>query len=233
MPHINPDRILYQDEHFLAVHKLSGELVVRGKGRVDKLPLLDFLRKDFPGVHPVNRLDFETSGIVIFARTRPALAKTLEGKFAGWTKTYRALVAGRIPKDTGEIRLQLPSRVKGEPVAAVTRYKVLERFGNSSYVETEIETGRHHQIRRHFRMIEHPLVLDSEYGNKKYNTVFTKEFGYRRFFLHAFAVTFPHPFTGQTVRIESPMPPTFLDILKRLKAAGEEDPRMGRRHAPR
>src|SRR3989338_10334133 len=74
---MSADRILYQDEHFLAVHKLSGELVVRGKGPVGKLPLLDFLKKDFPGLRPVNRLDFETSGVVLFARSKKALEMAL------------------------------------------------------------------------------------------------------------------------------------------------------------
>ena len=72
---LDPTRILFQDQHLLAVNKLSGELVVAGKGKVEKLPLLDFLKKDFPGLRAVHRLDFETSGVVLFARTKAAYEK--------------------------------------------------------------------------------------------------------------------------------------------------------------
>ena len=70
---IASERILFQDDYFLAVNKLSGELSVRGKGEMDKLPLFDFLRTEHPGIHPVNRLDFETSGVMLFAKSRKVL----------------------------------------------------------------------------------------------------------------------------------------------------------------
>lgn len=214
---ISRDRILYKDDAMLAVNKLTGELVVKGAGNVQKLPLLDFLKKEYPGLHPLNRLDFETSGIVLFARNKKILADVLSGKFRGWKKTYRTLVAGRIAQEHGQITFPLPARIKGEGnVPAITRYQVLERFVNSSYVEVGIETGRHHQIRRHFAMIKHPLVLDQVYGNEKFNRTFTKEFGFRRFFLHAWKVTFPHPVTGKEIMVEASMPKVFQDVLTKL-----------------
>ena len=100
-------RILFHDEHFLAVNKLGGELVVKGKGKVGKLPLLDFLRKEIPGVRPVNRLDFETSGIVLFARSKEALEKAME---MPTKKTYLTIVRGRVKPSQGEIRKSLPAR---------------------------------------------------------------------------------------------------------------------------
>ncbi len=215
---ISPDRILYNDHALLAVNKLAGELVVNGKGKVEKLPLFDFLKKDFPGIHPLNRLDFETSGIVLFARNRQVLADELAKKFKGWTKTYRTIVAGRIKKDRSEINMPLPSRTKGEGnVAALTRFRVIERFENATYVEVDIETGRHHQIRKHFQMIHHPLLLDEVYGDEKANKKFARFSGYRRFFLHAWKTKLPHPSTGQIVEIEAPMPRLFEEILKRLR----------------
>ncbi len=214
---IQPDRILFQDEHLLAVNKLSGELVVAGKGKMEKLPLFDFLKKDFPGLRAVHRLDFETSGVVVFAKTKAAQAAFLKTKFEQWKKIYHTLVMGMMAQKQGAIRKPLPARDRGT-VEAETLYNVIERFANSSYVAVEITTGRHHQIRRHFAEIHHPLVLDPIYGHKKFNGTFTQEFGYRRFFLHAAVAEFDHPMTGKKIRIEAPLPKQFTDILKRLRA---------------
>lgn len=216
---ISRDRILYCDDFILAVNKLSGELVVKGSGKVQKLPLYDFLRKEYPGIHPLNRLDFETSGIVLFARNKKVLADVLESRFTGWKKIYRTIVMGRIDRDQSQITIPLPSRIKTEEkIPAVTRYRVLHRFANCTEVEAEIETGRHHQIRRHFQLIKHPLVLDEIYGDKRFNRKFAQQMKYRRFFLHAWKVVFPHPVTGKEISIEAPMPRPFEEVLKKLQA---------------
>ena len=213
---ISRDRILYEDEHLLAVNKLGGELTVRGRGKVHKLPLFDFLKKDHPGLRVVHRLDFDSSGVVVFAKTKEAERKILNNKFDQWRKTYRTLVLGRIDRSSGAIRKKLPSRSRGL-VDAETLYTVLDRFANSTYLECVITTGRHHQIRLHFAGIDHPLVLDSEYGVGKFNQTFRQEFGYGKFFLHAAAVEFPHPITGKMIRIEAPLPKAFADVLGRLR----------------
>ncbi|OGJ71254.1 hypothetical protein A2454_02195 [Candidatus Peribacteria bacterium RIFOXYC2_FULL_55_14] len=215
---ISRDRILYQDDHLLAVNKLSGELVVKGKGEVGKLPLLDFLKKDYPGLRTLHRLDFETSGVVVFARTKQVYGKVMESGFSGWKKVYCTLVVGRMERERGEVRAPLPARSGKGTVEAVTRYTVLDRFANSSFVEAEIETGRHHQIRRHFASIGHPLALDHVYGNEKFNRVFTQEFRYRKFFLHAARVELLHPITGERIVIEAPLPKTFEKMIKTLKS---------------
>ncbi|MBI1813138.1 RluA family pseudouridine synthase [Candidatus Peregrinibacteria bacterium] len=214
---IDPKRILFRDDSFLAVLKLSGELVVKGKGRVDRLPLLDFLRKEFPGLHPISRLDFETSGVVLFARNRSVLKIFLDTKFAQWSKTYQAIVAHRIDRDQGLISFPLPARTAKVTVEAKTMYRVLERFADASLVEAETSTGRHHQIRRHLRMIGHPLALDAVYGQEKFNTLFTRAFHCRRFFLHASAVSFQHPVTKEMLRIEAPRPKVFEEMLGKLR----------------
>ncbi|MBI3331983.1 RluA family pseudouridine synthase [Candidatus Peregrinibacteria bacterium] len=243
---IDPKRILYKDDQFLAVHKLSGELSVKGKGAVDKLPLHDFLRKEFPGIRPVNRLDFETSGVMLFARTREALEAVMppSRKFnahslssrkpptplppspdggggteggEGWKKTYRTVVAGRLTKDHGAIHFPLPARNNKDTVPAHTAYRVLERYPDCTYIEAEIATGRHHQIRRHFQKIGHPLVLDQIYGDKKFNAAFSKAHRYRKFFLHAYSVEFVQPFTKEAVKINAPMPKVFEELLKKLR----------------
>jgi len=213
---IDSRRILFSDDSLLAVNKLSGELVVAGAGTSDKLSLLDFLRKDYPGLKPLHRLDFETSGVVVFARTKQVAEAVVTSKFKGWKKTYVTLVAGRMPRPSGAIRTPLPSRGEGV-VPAETVYRVLEVFANSCLVEADITTGRHHQIRRHFESIGHPLLLDEEYGNKGINRVFTREFHLRKFFLHAAKLSFPHPVTGQLLTIEAPLPRVFEGVLKQLK----------------
>jgi 23S rRNA pseudouridine955/2504/2580 synthase len=213
---ISPSRILFRDDHLLAVNKLSGELVVSGSGKSEKLALLDFLRRQYPGLRSLHRLDFETSGVVVFARTKQAFEAVMASKFRGWKKVYVTLIAGRLPHRRGEIRLRLPARGKGL-VPAITHYCVLEEFGNSSLVEAEIGTGRHHQIRRHFAAVGHPLVLDAVYGQQGFNRVFTREFGYRRFFLHAARLALPHPVTGKPLTIEAPMPRVFEEVLERLR----------------
>lgn len=215
---ISRDRILYEDAHLLAVNKLGGELVVKGKGEVGKLPLLDFLKKDYPGLRTLHRLDFETSGVVVFARTKEAYEQVMAAHFAGWKKIYRTLVVGRMDREKGEVRKPLPARSGKGTVEAVTRYTVLDRFANSSDVEATIETGRHHQIRRHFASIGYPLVLDHVYGNEKFNRVFTQEFGYRKFFLHAARIELPHPITGKGIVIEAPLPKTFEKMIKTLRS---------------
>ncbi len=214
---IHADRILHEDQWLLVVHKLAGELTVAGKGAMKKLPLFDFLRKDYPGIHPLNRLDFETSGIVVFVRSKPLLATMVEGGLRGWTKTYQALTAGVMKRDSGDIRLALPSRTKGEDIEAHTAYRVKERFRFATHVEVDISSGKRHQIRRHLALIGHPLLLDREYGDKKLNNGFSQKFGYHNFFLHASRVTFPHPVTGEPMTIEDPLPLAFTSILKRLR----------------
>ncbi len=216
---ISPDRILYDDPHLLAVTKLGGELVVRGKGPVGKLPLLDFLKKDHPSLRPVHRLDFETSGVVIFAKSASVLDKILEHNFRGWKKRYLAIVVGT-PKDKkGEIDIPLSPRTGDGKVEAKTGYKVLEEIGPVSLIEADIETGQFHQIRRHFSMIGHPLVSDEDHGNPKFNKRFSKRFKLHRFFLHASSVQFPHPVTGVWMKIESPVPMVFEKILRDMREA--------------
>lgn len=212
---ISPSRILHRDEHFLLVQKLAGELTVRGSGPVRKLPLFDLLRQQEPGIRPVNRLDFATSGIVMFARTRKALAAA---RACSFRKTYRALIAGSPGRQTGVIRAPLPARSGRGEVPAETHYHVLERFPGCTLVEAEIQGGgRQHQIRRHFSAIGHPLVLDNDYGDAGFNRAFARHHHYRRFFLHASSVSFRHPFTGHEVTVHAPIPRAFADMLDVLR----------------
>lgn len=215
---IAPERILFEDQWLLAVDKLGGELVVRGKGRLDKLPLLDFLRKRYPGLAPIHRLDFETSGVVVFAKSRKVLATILEKKFSGWHKQYRALVLGTPKYATHTIDERLPARSGDGKVAAETTYRVVETIGPVSFVELSFERGQRHQIRRHMALIRHPLILDHVYGNPKANRALGTFLKFHRFFLHAIGITFPHPVTGNIITISAPLPRAFEMALKKLRS---------------
>ncbi len=219
---ITKDRILFEDQWLLAVSKLGGELVVRGKGRLDKLPLLDFLKKDYPSLLAIHRLDFETSGVVVFAKSKSVLAKIIETKFEGWKKRYVAIVLGTPKKPENTIDYRLPARSGEGKVEALTHYKVRETIGPVCLVDLEIERGQKHQIRKHMAMIMHPLILDQVYGIPKANKEFEKFLKLKRFFLHASSVTFPHPVTEKEITVSAPLPPAFEATVKKMKKALKE-----------
>lgn len=112
----------------------------------------------------------------------------------------------------------VPARHRDVLVDAHTEYKVLARTsgGLCSLVEIRITTGRKHQIRRHFAMIKFPIVLDDEYGDRKFNRKFRLKFRLGRHFLHAWKILFAHPITGKNIEIVAPVPPDLSLILKRL-----------------
>lgn len=213
---IHSDRILYEDAHLLIVNKLPSELVVAASGE-GKLPLFDFLKKDYPGLRVLHRLDFGTSGVIAFARSAEVVAKVRISKFGGWKKYYHALVAGRMTRREGTIRKPLRARTHEGMVEAVTHYAVLATFRDATYVEARIETGRKHQIRQHFAGIGHPLLLDPLYGDKKADRAFARRFHYHRFFLHASSLTLLHPITGEIVRVAAPLPKVFAEAVERLQ----------------
>lgn len=219
---IDPKRVLFEDESLLAVMKLGGELVVAGKGKMDRLPLLNFLRKQYPSLAPIHRLDFETSGVVVFAKTKRVLESILESKSKGWSKKYLTIVLGHPKRTQGEITFKLTPRSGEGKVEASTQYRVLEQLGDCSLVECTIERGQKHQIRRHMQMIGHPLILDDVYGISKANRAFSKYLKMRRFLLHAESIDFPHPLTGAPVHIACEPPMSFLSAVKKLRAAKRE-----------
>lgn len=212
---LNRTRILYEDEHLLIINKLPQELVVAAEGE-GKLPLADFLRKDYPGIRVLHRLDFGTSGCVAFARTKEAAEFVKETKFNGWTKTYRAILQGRMERRVGELTKPLPARQGGELIPAKTTYRTTRVFRDATDVEAIIDTGRKHQIRRHFASIGHPLALDPLYGDKKKDKTFAKRYGYKRFFLHAWKLSLPHPITGKHISVIAPLPEAYMQALGRL-----------------
>ena len=173
-------------------------------------------------VHPVHRIDRDTSGLVLFARTGHAHHRLDVQLRAGeLRREYLALVDGVMSDDRGTINAPIarnprnPSlrivRDGGEP--AVTRFEVVERFPSATLVWLELETGRTHQIRVHMLHIGHPVLGDRQYGHRGMHMI-------KRQALHAARLAFVHPSSGELVELEAPLPPDMQSAVDRLKAAG-------------
>jgi 23S rRNA pseudouridine955/2504/2580 synthase len=223
--------LLHEDGHVLVLAKPAGLAAHPGTG-VTGPTLVDEVRAYLGEVPegefkpaPAHRLDRETSGVVVVAKTRQAIVKLAE-TFSEQhpKKVYLALVAGHVPKE-GVIDLPLAERqqtagskqVRGVNLqSALTRYRALGQGRDASLVEVEIETGRTHQIRRHFQAIGHPVVGDDKYGDFPLNRRARAEWGLRRMFLHAARLGLPHPVTGQPMTFRAPVPPELCAVIDRL-----------------
>lgn len=213
--------ILYADSDLIAVSKPSGMLVHRGWGR-DPSVLVDLVKEMAaqPVIHPLHRIDRQTSGVVLFAR-RGDVAAILQARFeAGEVeKTYLALVRGA-PPDEGIIDHPIPRRENGPRVPAVTAFRRLETLETEprvlSLVEARPRTGRLHQVRRHLKHIDHPVIGDANYGKGPLNRAVRERYGLERMALHAAAIAFPHPATGESVTIRAPLPDDLRLPLERM-----------------
>ena len=237
--------ILYEDIAVIVVNKPSGLLVT--PDRWDKgLPtiqdmLREYLRRNEDEPHAslrvVHRLDRDTSGAVIFAKdvkSQSFLSKQFEAGEV--TKTYHAIVTGRIPQPDGMITESLleSERKPGTMVVhkegkkSITLFTVLERFHHFTLVEARPLTGRTHQVRVHFQSIGHPLALDAQYGSSEPVLLSKLKPGYKpkdgpekpvipRLPLHALRVAFKEPTEGKTLVVEAPLPKDFARMVKLLR----------------
>jgi 23S rRNA pseudouridine1911/1915/1917 synthase len=214
--------VVYEDNDLLIVDKPAGVLAHANEGIQRAPSVADFARsrvKDSDTSRPgiVHRLDRDTSGLMIIAK-HPKAKQYLQDLFRsqGVTKTYQALVVGRLRPDKAKIELPIGrsqrSRAKQAPRpggrAAVTTYTVLAEYPGLSLVEIKPETGRTHQIRVHMSAIGHPLVGDGFYGKP--------DTSLKRHFLHASQLSFIAP-SGKPVDLESPLPQDLANYLARIK----------------
>lgn len=218
-----PVDVLYEDEDLIAVNKPAGMVVHAGAGRhagtlvnalLHRYGALSGVAGELrPGI--VHRLDRETSGVLLVARS-DAAHRNLAAQFAGRRveKTYLAMVTGVVKADHGVIerpiardplhRTRMTVRT-GSGRAAHTEYRVLRRFAAASYLEVKIGTGRTHQIRVHLAAIGHPVVGDRVYGAARRPEGLPPLEG--RFFLHAWRIRFAHPSTGLPLTVTAPLAP--------------------------
>jgi 23S rRNA pseudouridine1911/1915/1917 synthase len=224
-----PLRILYADKHIVVIDKASGMIVHPGvgasHGTLAHALLFHFpeIRSIGPEERPgiVHRLDKETSGVMVIARSQQAYFD-LKAQFKKREvkKVYLGLAWGKMPEPDGTMdwpigrhfkhgqRMSIKTR---SPRVAETRYRVLREFKDSSLLEIHPLTGRTHQIRVHLSASGHPLIGDGRYGSRKSRR------GSSRLFLHAHRLGFRHPDTAAWIEFCSPLPDDLDSLLKSIE----------------
>lgn len=219
------EAILHEDHDLLVVNKPAGMAVHAGSG----LPwgLIDALRQDRKGeyLELAHRLDRETSGCLVLARSGAALGHLAEQFRSGTVrKYYLCLLDGRLPEDLVEVDAPLartdggpggPVEVQEDGKQARTRFRLLQRFHDCSYVEAELLTGRTHQIRAHACHLGLPLAGDAKYADREAVKRW-KARGLGRLFLHAHRLGLNAP-SGEELEFNAPLPDALREVLDRLE----------------
>ncbi len=218
------ERIVFEDDRLLVLDKPAGLAVHGGSGvPYGCIEALRSLRPDLPSLELVHRLDQPTSGCLLLAKRRSTLralhALLREGRLE---KRYFGLLRGALGDGVTSVDAPLAVRhAGGEARAAVapdgkpahTAFRLLERYpGPSSFADITIGTGRTHQIRVHAAHIDHPLAGDDRYGDPAFNARLER-FGLKRLFLHAHAVAFNWPDTGEPFSVSVPLAPELAAVL--------------------
>jgi 23S rRNA pseudouridine1911/1915/1917 synthase len=238
-----PLNILYEDKDLLVVDKPAGMVVHPAAGNYQNTLVNALLHhcRDLSGIGGVlrpgivHRLDKNTSGLIVVAKTEKAL-NGLQDQFKGHQikKIYYTVVFGDVREDEGTINAPVgrhpTDRKKMSTFSkrgkdALTRWRVLERFGILTYLEIQIETGRTHQIRVHLNAIGHPVLGDNVYGNsaKKIQNIFDHFLQSRlkmlkRQALHAGVLGFAHPIQRRYLEFSSPLPQDMAAVLKTMRS---------------
>jgi len=223
--------IIYEDHDVILVNKPKNMVVHPSAGHYSKTlvnALLFHSKDDLSGINGVlrpgivHRIDKDTTGVLIVCKNDIAhQSLSAQLKEHSINRRYHAIVYNNFTADEGTINAPIGRRhndrkkmgvdhLHGKP--AITHYKVLERFGNYTYIECRLETGRTHQIRVHMASIGHPLLGDTVYGPKKDN------FNLEGQVLHAKTLGFIHPTTGEYMEFEAPLPEYFVNLLTNLKS---------------
>lgn len=236
---IEPEKIdldiVYEDDALIVVNKPQGMVVHPAHGNYSGTVVNALLEhcsslSDYnsltgingvmrPGI--VHRIDKDTSGIIVIAKTNEAhLSLSEQLKDHSITRRYAALLEGRLKNEAGKIETLIGRNPKDRKQMAVvnqngkravTHYKVHESFESNTYIEASLETGRTHQIRVHMAYIGHPVVGDTVYGYKK------QRFETKGQLLHAKVLGFLHPTKGEYIEFEAPLPDYFERILKVMR----------------
>ena len=214
--------IVWEDEHLLVINKPPGLVVHPGAGHASGT-LVHALAGKIAGGDPerpgvVHRLDRDTSGLMALARSEESYQRLTElVRERAFERTYAALVHGRPRSRTGRIEAPI-GRDRGDatrvsldtdtPREAITNFELEHIYPAHALLRVRLETGRMHQIRVHLAAIDLPVAGDTTYG--------TQDPGLPRQFLHASALAFPHPFSGERVETTSPLPDDLASFLASL-----------------
>ena len=232
LPEEIPLDILYEDEDILVINKPKGMVVHPSPGHSSHTlvnAVLYHCKGQLSGINGVirpgivHRIDMDTTGSLLVCkndRAHQILADQL--KEHSITRRYQAIVYGNFREEEGTVdapigrhptdRKKMSTRsASGRP--AVTHYRVLERFGNYTYIECELETGRTHQIRVHMSSIGHPILGDAVYGPAKC------PFSLQGQTLHAKILGIRHPSTGEYMEFDAPLPDYFIRLLSTLRSS--------------
>lgn len=230
LPEDIPLDILYEDEDVLVVNKPKGMVVHPSAGHTSGTlvnAVLYHCQGNLSGINGVmrpgivHRIDKDTTGALLICKNDNAhkdLAEQL--KEHSIKRRYRAIVLGNIKEQEGTVEGPIGRHpIDRKKMAinhkngkdAVTHYRVLERFGNFTYIECRLETGRTHQIRVHMTSIGHPLLGDEVYGSGK------NPFHLQGQTLHAMVLGFVHPRTGEYMEFTAPLPEYFVKLLEKLR----------------
>jgi 23S rRNA pseudouridine1911/1915/1917 synthase len=214
-------RILFEDAALIVIEKPAGLLSMASETERERTAyahLTEYIRHGKPRsdarVWIVHRLDRETSGLMVFAKSEAAKL-ALQAEWNEADKRYLAVVEGNLPVDEGVMRSHLDEsrpymvysvqRPNEQTRLAVTNYQVLKRGASYALLELSLETGRRNQIRVHLADVKCPVVGDEKYGART-NPV-------RRLALHASSLQFPHPTSGELLRFESPLPTELAGLV--------------------
>jgi 23S rRNA pseudouridine1911/1915/1917 synthase len=229
--------IIHEDDQLLVLNKPPNLLVLPDRFRHEIKNLYAILSEELGKVYVVHRIDRETSGVILFAKTaeaHAALNAQFEERFV--EKVYFGIVLGSTPAEQGRIDLPLKESTKDAGVVvvnqrsgkeAVTEYRVFEWFNGYSLLELRPRTGRMHQIRAHLRAIGTPLLADAVYGDGRPFYLSQVKNGYRsngvekplleRTALHAFGISLDHPQTGERSNFSAAIPKDMNSVLKYLR----------------
>lgn len=225
-----PLTIIYEDAHLAVINKPQGMVTHPAQGNYTGTLVNALLYQigDLSGINGVlrpgivHRLDKDTSGLLVIAKSDRAHRRLSEQlKARQVERRYLALLHGNLRQDEGTIvaplarhpvlRKQMAVGAGGRE--AVTHYRVRERFGDYTFVELQLETGRTHQIRVHMAHVGHPVVGDNVYGPRR------PAFGLEGQLLHAWRLAFLHPITQEISQFTADVPPKFQHILDKLRHA--------------